>query len=510
MSKQLSTIHSTAVAPPVDIANLQAVVAGFSGVILQVDNNRKVLWGNKESYELKSSVIGETCCDVLEIDINECGKCLVADSIATGEVQVGVREGNLRHDKGVGFAVYEVTSSPIVRDSGIDGAMIMVVNITERYHLEKRVRQNQKMEAVGTLARGIAHDFNNILTPIIGYSEIIRLRMQQEGMADATIEEYLAEILVASRRAQGLVEQMLRCSSTAQNNIAITHLHGLLEQNADLMRTMLPSTIKVTTEIDKECGRISIDQSHLQQILMNLCHNSATAIGDNHGVVSLNLEALPVDVSGKEWVKISFSDTGCGIENSLLERIFEPYFTTQEKECGTGMGLAVVHGLVHSQNGYIRVQSELEVGTVFELFFPVVDTVASPEHVVSIPGLTMGQGNVLFVDDDEQVVEVATELLKSLGYTVTGFSSSRKALSCFIDNSPGFDLVITDLTMPGLTGIELCAEVKKISPDLPVILCTGYSEKLTVDVLKQVGVDRYCLKPLALKEFASIISEVMA
>ena len=510
MSNQLLSLNETTVYPPVDIANLQAVVAGFSGVILQVDNNRRVLWGNKESYELQTTVIGETCCDVLEIDINDCGKCLVADSMTTGEVQVGVREGNLRHDKGVGFAIYEVTSSPIIRDNIVDGAMVMVVNITERYHLEKRVRLNQKMEAVGTLARGISHDFNNILTPIIGYSEIIRLRMQQKEIVDETIDEYLNEILVASRRAQGLVEQMLRCSSTAQKNIAITHLHEILEQNADLMRTMLPSTIRVITQIDEDCGRISIDESHLQQILMNLCHNSITAIGDNHGEVSLSLEALPVDVSGKEWVKISFADTGCGIEKSLLDRVFEPYFTTQEKECGTGMGLAVVHGLVHSQKGYVRVQSEVGIGTTFELYFPVVDTVAKAEHVVSIPGLTMGQGNVLFVDDDEQVVEVAIELLQTLGYKVTGFSSSRKALAHFLKNPEGFDVLITDLTMPGLTGVELCVEVKKISPDFPVILCTGYSEKLTVEVLEQVGVNRYCLKPLALKEFASVIAEVLA
>lgn len=509
MSKQLFSLNDTKIQPPVDMANLQAVVAGFSGVILQVDNDLRILWGNKASYGLKNTVIGETCCDVLEIDTNECGKCLVAESIATGEVQMGVREGNLDHEKGRGFAVYEVTSSPILRETGVDGAMIMVANITERYHLEKRVRQNQKMEAVGTLARGISHDFNNILTPIIGYSEIIRLKMQQEGIADENINEYLNEILVASRRAQGLVEQMLRCSSTAQNNIAITHLNGILEQNAGFMRTMLPSTIKVTTQIDQNCGRISIDESHLQQILMNLCHNSATAIGGNHGEITLSLEALPVDVSGKEWVKISLSDTGCGIENSLLDRVFEPYFTTQEKECGTGMGLAVVHGLVHSQKGYVRVKSELGVGTTFELYFPVADTVVGPENVVSIPGLTMGHGDVLFVDDDEQVVEVAIELLKSLGYVVTGFSSSRKALAHFMENPTSFDLLITDLTMPGLTGVELCAEVKKIAPDLPVILCTGYSEKLTVEVLDQVGVSRYCLKPLALKEFASVISEVM-
>lgn len=510
MSKKLFSLNDTEVQPPVDIANLQAVVAGFSGIILQVDNDRKVLWGNKESYELQSTVIGKTCCDVLKIDVNDCGKCLVADSISTREVQVGVREGNLGHEKGVEFAVYEVTSSPIIRETGVDGAMIMVVNITERYHLEKRVRHNQKMEAIGTLARGISHDFNNILTPIIGYSEIIRMRMQQEGIADQSINDYLSEILVASRRAQGLVEQMLRCSSSAQNNVAITHLNELLEQNAGFMRTMLPATIKVTTQIDKNCGRISIDKSHLQQILMNLCHNSAAAIGDNHGEVTLSLEAIPVDVSGKQWVKISFSDTGCGIESSLLERVFEPYFTTQEKECGTGMGLAVVHGLVHSQKGYVRVNSDVGVGTTFEIYFPVADTVAHPEQVVSIPGLTMGQGSVLFVDDDEQVVEVAIEILKSLGYAVTGFSSSRKALAHFLENPESFDLLITDLTMPGLTGVELCVEVKKITPELPVILCTGYSEKLTLEVLEQVGVSKYCLKPLALKEFASVISEVMA
>ncbi len=494
-------------------SQLQALVAGFSGFLLHLDVNLKVVWANEAAQKHLHYSHGRLCCEVLGIEESECASCFVRRSFDQGTIETGVREGFISYDDDDSEtsrkAIFEVTASPIKEEGKVVGVLIILNNITERFELEKRLRQTQKMEAIGTLAGGVAHDFNNVLTPIIGYSEIIRLKMKQDGVSDPLTEEYLGEILVASRRAKQLVEQILTFSRSTEQKKSLQYVQPIVKEVARLVRTMLPSTIKINQDIDDKCERISIDPVHLHQVLVNLCTNSGHAMENTHGELVLSLKQHERDDAGRDWIKITIADTGHGIEPELLEKIFDPYFTTKEKEQGTGMGLAVVHGVVHNQGGRLEVDSEVGKGTSVHIYFPICEEQTSLDQVVDLSELQHGHGKILLVDDEEQVVDVAAELLRNLGYDVTGVASSRKALRLFIEAPDDFDLLITDLTMPDLTGIELCSEVKKVRPDLPVILCTGYSEKVTTELLGRVGIDRYCVKPVAMKEFAEAVSSVL-
>lgn len=498
---------------PAALGLFRALVNGFSGILLYFDTNLKVIWANKAAFDNFGDIIGGDCCSAMGLERTDCLDCFVRKSLGDKDVKIAVREGVLslvENDEIIQqSAIFEIIASPVVEDDKVVGALALVNNITERFELEKRLRQTQKMEAIGTLAGGVAHDFNNVLTPIIGYSEIIRLKMRQDGVSDPLIEEYLGEILVASRRAKQLVEQILTFSRSAEQKKTLQYVQPIIKEVARLVRTMLPSTIKIRQELDAKCGRISIDPVHLHQVLLNLCSNSGQAMENSHGELTISLECDETDDFGQEWLKITVSDTGCGIPPNMLERIFDPYFTTREKEQGTGMGLAVVHGIVHNQGGRLEVESEVGVGTSFHLFFPLCMEETTLEQIVDLSELQHGQGNVLLVDDEAQVVDVSAEVLKSLGYKVFGVTSSRKALAMFLRSPESYDLLITDLTMPELTGIELCAEVKKIRPDLPVILCTGYSEKVTEELLEKLGVNRYCVKPVSMRDFADAVGAVL-
>ncbi|WP_162096666.1 hybrid sensor histidine kinase/response regulator [Desulfotalea psychrophila] len=492
-------------------SQLQAIVNGFSGMLIYVNKKLEVIWSSRGGVFLAADGKGANCCDLLRINTEHCVGCSVAKTIVDASVEVGVSAGLLRGEGGEDEdVIFEITSSPVQEKGHVVGAMLLVNNITERFHLEKRLRQTQKMEAIGTLAGGVAHDFNNVLTPILGYSEIIRLRMEQEGLLDSAMDGYLGEILSAAGRAQKLVEQILTFSCSAEQKISLQYGQPVIKEVSRLMRTMLPATIKINLDLDEDCGRISIDPVHLQQIIVNLCTNSGHAMEGRHGTLTISLVSEERDEGGEEWLEIIVADTGCGIEDVLLERIFEPYFTTREKEQGTGMGLAVVHGLVHSYGGRLRVESEIGCGTSFHVSFPVSEKAVLVEQVVSLSELQCGSADILLVDDDEQVVDVSAALLERLGYRVLPLTSARKALVLFLQDPSRFDLLITDLTMPDLTGVELCGEVRKVRPDLPVVLCTGYSEKISEAALGKVGINHCCLKPVSFKELARVVATVLA
>ena len=490
-----------------------AMVCGFSGILLYLDTDLKVIWANDFTFGIFDHVIGSDCCTILGLEQSNCTHCFIRSALDEKTIRTSVCDGRIPLVDTSGniteHAVFEITASPVEESGVIVGALAVVDNITERIQLEKRLRQTQKMEAIATLARGVAHDFNNVLTPIIGYSEIIRLKMRQDGVQDTLVEEYLGEILVASRRAKQLVEQMLTFSKNEERQQTRQYVQPIIQEVARLMRTMLPSTVKISQDLDEDCGRIFIDSGQLHQVLVNLCTNSGHAMENSHGELTLSLQPLEIDELGEYWLRITVADTGCGIDPALLERIFDPYFTTREKQQGTGMGLAVVHGIVHNQAGRISVESEIGVGTSFYLDFQMSDGKTSVEQVVDLRDLQHGQGNVLLVDDEEQVVEVSTEILRHLGYAVSGLTSSREALAMFLKSPDSYDLLVTDLTMPEMTGIELCREIKKIRPDVPVVLCTGYNEKVSSEILEKMGVDRYCVKPVSMKNFADTVGALL-
>jgi CheY-like chemotaxis protein/anti-sigma regulatory factor (Ser/Thr protein kinase) len=277
-----------------------------------------------------------------------------------------------------------------------------------------------------------------------------------------------------------------------------------------LLRSTLPSTIQIKQDVDEKCGPVRVDPVQIHQVLINLCTNSADAIGEGHGVLTVALKKASLSEDENEWLELRISDTGCGMNRELRERIFEPYFSTKEKGRGTGMGLALVHSIISRHDGRIEVESEEGAGAVFRIFLPITEKPTKLDHIVSPEQLAGGEGRILLVDDEKQVVQVTAELLRSIGYQVSGWTSSIEAIDHFKENQEDYDLVLTDLTMPYLTGTELSVRIKQLRPDIPIILFTGYSERLSREAAADAGIDEYCMKPVSLRELARMVSRLLA
>ena len=487
-----------------------AILDGFPGILCLLGSDRRAVWVNEKMYAIHPDPIGKACNEIFCNRPVPCDTCMIPQDNAIRREPVEKRFG---WPMGSGEEViYEMAGRP-----GRDGAgemrswLVIGWDVTEKFKLEKQLRHSQKMEAIGTLAGGIAHDFNNVLTPIMGYSEIIRLKMQQDNTQDQTVLDYLDGILRAAKRAKKLVEQVLTFSRSSEKKESLQYLHPIVKEVMKLMRVSLPSTIIINERIDENCGMVSVDPVQIHQVLINLCTNSAEAMRGEHGSLTVSLAVDDTQDGDVQYLKLSVTDTGCGIEERMLERIFEPYFTTKEKGQGTGMGLAMVHGIIARQGGRIEVESKVGEGTTFNIFLPVAQKASSGfDQVVNITDLVSGSGKILLVDDEAQVVQVTGELLTSLGYQVTGKTSPYDALALFLQNPAGYDLLLTDLTMPELTGVELCRKVKAVRADLPVVLFTGYSEQLPREEANRAGVDQYCMKPVSMRELSSIVYNTMA
>ena len=488
----------------------QAILDGFPGILALFDPQMNAIWANDTVHRVCAEPIGKSCHQIFCQKNTACDTaCAVFRSIQTGKVEVAVKSSNIFSEDGE-EQMYEMTGAPVRNSQGeVTGVIVMARDVSERYRLEKQLRHTQKMEAIGTLAGGIAHDFNNVLTPIMGYSEIIRLKMRQEGSEDQATLDYLDAILRAAKRAKSLVEQILTFSRSSEKKELLQYIHPIIKEVMKLMRVTLPTTIQIRQEIDEQCGMVSVDPVQIHQILINLCTNSAHAMAGKRGTLTVKLAKAERDENGRDWLELSVADTGCGIESTMLDRIFEPYFTTKEKSRGTGMGLAMVHGIISRQGGRITVESEVGVGTVFRVFLPLSSEKTLMEQIISVKEIAKGTGRILLVDDEEQVVQVTGQMLGSLGYQVIGRTSAIEAIELFRQSSRDYDLLITDLTMPELTGVELSNRCKAIRPDLPVILFTGYSEQFSKDTAKQAGVSEYCTKPLSLRELATVVRRVL-
>ncbi len=487
----------------------KAIIEGFSGILIFFDQDMKAQWVNKTTAKQYPDAVGQTCSDIFCASNDKCIDCAFRKSVQTGEIESStVRTGIFREDGNE--AVYEITASPVQgREGRISGVIIVAQNVTEQYSLERQLRHTQKMEAIGTLAGGVAHDFNNVLTPIMGYAEIIRIKMKNDGFHDETVYNYLSEILKASKRAKSLVEQVLTFSRGIEKKAILQYMHPIVKEVMKLMRVTLPSTIVIKESVDEHCGRVLIDPVQIHQVLINLCTNASHAMIGHHGVLSVKLAITPPTGDDREWLELSVSDTGCGIDKESLERIFEPYFSTKEKTRGTGMGLAMVHGIINRQGGHINVESEVGKGTVFKVYLPVAQKERAVEKTGSIGELKTGSGNILLVDDEEQVVHVTGQILKSLGYTIVGKTSAKEALRIFSSAPHDFDMVLTDLTMPGLTGLELSERVKALRPEIPVILFTGYSDQVSKDAAVEAGIDEYCMKPISMSDLSLVVGRFL-
>jgi PAS domain S-box-containing protein len=490
-------------------AQKRAIVDGYNGVLVLFDQELKAKWVNKETEKRYPEAIGKSCHTLFCAKSEKCTSCAFHRCLASGAIERSTQRTGIYGADGDEI-IFDITASPVKDRSGkISGIIGIAQNVTEQYRLERQLRHTQKMEAIGTLAGGVAHDFNNVLTPIMGYTEIIRLKMKQDGFGDQAVYDYLEEILKAAKRAKLLVEQVLTFSRSVEKKEVLLHVHPIVKEVMKLMRSTLPTTIVIREEINEHCGRVVIDPVQIHQVLINLCTNAAHAMAGRHGLLTVKLAPAPPSGDGRDWLELSIADTGAGIEERFLDRIFEPYFTTKEKTSGTGMGLAMVHGIISRQGGFIKVESEVDKGSTFRVFLPVAQKDSAIERVVSLGDLRRGSGTILLVDDESQVVQVTGEILQSLGYTVVGKTSSKEALELFLQDPRRFDLLITDLTMAELTGLELSEKVKERRADLPIVLITGYSDQVSKDAALAAGINEYCMKPISMRDISNIVAKFL-
>lgn len=490
-------------------AQKKAIFDGFSGILILFDDQMKAQWISKTAFLKYPDAIGKTCHEIFCAKNDKCTVCAFNRSLQSGRIESSTQRTGVFGKDG-DETVFDITASPVKGKNGeVSGVIGIAENVTEQYRLERQLRHTQKMEAIGTLAGGVAHDFNNVLTPIMGYSEIIRLKLKRDGFGDQVVYDYLEEILKASKRAKALVEQVLTFSRSTEKKAVLQYMHPIVKEVMKLMRVTLPSTIAIKEEINEQCGRVLIDPVQIHQVLINLCTNAAHAMGGRHGVLTVTLDKVASHINGRDSLELTVADTGSGIEEEFLDRIFEPYFSTKEKTRGTGMGLAMVHGIVSRQGGSITVESAIGEGSVFRVQLPIAQKETVVEQILSLGDLQGGAGRILLVDDEEQVVQVTGEILQSLGYKVVGRTVSQDALQLFSRTPEAFDLVITDLTMPGLTGLELSEGLKKLRPDIPIILFTGYSDQVSKDDAYAAGIDEYCMKPISMRELATVVGRFL-
>ncbi len=412
-----------------------------------------------------------------------------------------------------------VSKFPIVRERGpriIAGiALDMTESIRseqEKKELQARLLRAQKMEAVGNLAGGIAHDFNNILAAILGHTDL-GLLMVPEGLP---VRRHLEGVRQAGCRARDLVQQILSFSRQGAHGKKPVQIVPILREGLKLLKASLPSTIEIRGRFDPDMPAIEADATQIHQVLMNLCTNAAHAMEKRGGVLTVSLSRVPSEkvpsgnlpAAGDDWLCLTVADTGAGIAPEHLDRIFEPYFTTKEKGKGTGLGLAVVHGIVESHGGAVEVRSEPGKGTRFVLYFPSIDAAEEQDEAAGAE-FPSGTGRILLVDDEKELVDIESQMLRRLGYTVTGACGAEEALECFRRRPASFDLVVTDMTMPQMTGDRLAAALLRIRPDLPIILCTGYSELIDEERAEKIGLSGFLTKPVTLQDFGDCIRQAL-
>jgi PAS domain S-box-containing protein len=388
------------------------------------------------------------------------------------------------------------------------------MDITEQYQMERLLRQAQKMESIGTLAGGIAHDFNNILSAILGYTDMAL----SDRSIDENLRHYLEQVYKAGERARDLVKQILTFSRQQEQERKPVLLAPIIKEGIKMLRSSLPATIKIIQKIQDTSLMVLADPTQIHQVVMNLCTNASHAMRERGGVLDIQMfresftstrTPRPFNLAAGDYAILTFNDTGHGIDAAIMDRIFDPFFTTKGPGEGTGLGLSVVYGIVKDLGGAIDISSEADRGTTVTVCFPLIEMEESIQEPTPgiIPG---GSERILFIDDEAALVELGSRMLTSLGYQVTSRTSSIDALQAFGANPNDFDLVITDMTMPNMRGDDLARELLKIKPNIPIILCSGFSEMISEDKAKNLGIRKFIMKPISKKELAQIVRDVLA
>jgi PAS domain S-box-containing protein len=408
-----------------------------------------------------------------------------------------------------------------------DGAIIQIIGIgmditaqrqaeEVRARLETQLHQSQKMEALGSLAGGVAHEFNNMLGTIIGYTELAKMDLGEQHFVIPNLDQ----VLKASQRAKEIIQQILTFSRRQELKRELINLHSVVQETVKLIRPTIPASIQILNDVGSDCPPIFGNTTQLHQALTNLCTNAWHAMKEEDGriKISQNTVTLNRDVTGSrlslpegQYSVLSVTDNGHGMDAATLDRVFEPFFTTKGPGKGSGLGMAVVHGIMKSHDGAVSVQSEAGKGTSVYLYFPVQAAAVAQKRALDQPSAPVGHGErILLVDDESTLVMIGTKILEHLGYKVTGFTSAQEALAAFARQPGGFDLVITDLTMPGMNGIDLADALVDLRPDIPILLATGYIEESIREQANILGFREILVKPLATQILAEAVQRVLA
>ncbi len=413
----------------------------------------------------------------------------------------------------------EARVAPVFGDSGqVVRYVATIRDVSESAHLQQQLRQAQKMEALATLSGGIAHDFNNILAIIITNMEMTLEDVPEESPLYGSMEL----VLKAGLRGKKLVKQFLTISRQAEQPEKIIQIEGVIAECCSLLRSTLPATIELRQHFETESGLVAADPTQINQVIMNLCTNAGHAMSEKGGVLDITLSDVRLtaaDISRYpglqpgEFIKLIVADTGHGMTREVLDRIFDPFYTTKAPGKGTGLGLSIVHGIIKSHRGYIAVNSILNVGTTFTILLPRVEGVGAGIEETSMLNKVSGPVHILFVDDEEDYVAGMKVGLERLGYSVTAETDCRKTLDIFRQSPDSFDLLITDQTMPHMTGVMLAQDILNIRPDLPIILCSGSSPETDTAVspakAKAAGISEVLMKPVQRSELHEVIQQLL-